>query len=45
LNVATAQTVALSSELGLLTLRNRELVSLSQLLKNIAGRWQDASAQ
>jgi NodT family efflux transporter outer membrane factor (OMF) lipoprotein len=45
LNVVTAQTAELSSELSLLSVRNRELAALNQLLKNIAGRWQaDAPA-
>jgi NodT family efflux transporter outer membrane factor (OMF) lipoprotein len=40
LDVAVAQTAALSSERALLELRNRELAAVNQLLKNIAGRWQ-----
>jgi NodT family efflux transporter outer membrane factor (OMF) lipoprotein len=40
LNVASAQTAALSSELSLLSVRSRELNAVNQLLKNIAGRWQ-----
>jgi NodT family efflux transporter outer membrane factor (OMF) lipoprotein len=40
LDVAVAQTAALSSERSLLDLRNRELAAINQLLKNIAGRWQ-----
>ena len=44
LNVVTAQTAELSSELSLLSVRNRELAALNQLLKNIAGRWQDQPA-
>jgi NodT family efflux transporter outer membrane factor (OMF) lipoprotein len=40
LNVVSAQTAALSSELSLLSVRNRELNAVNQLLKNIAGRWQ-----
>jgi len=39
LNVVTAQTAALSSERSLLDLRTRQLNATSQLLKNIAGRW------
>lgn len=39
LEVASAQASALSSETSLLSLRNRQLAALSQLLKNIAGRW------
>ena len=45
LNVVTAQTSALSSERTLLDVRNRQLAAVNQLLKNIAGRWQDAKAQ
>ena len=44
LNVVTAQTTELSSELSLLSVRNRELAALNQLLKNIAGRWQPDNA-
>lgn len=40
LNVVSAQTAALSSELSLLSVRSRELNAVNQLLKNIAGRWQ-----
>lgn len=40
LNVATAQTAALSAEGAVLTLRNRQLVAANALLKNIGGRWQ-----
>ncbi|MFZ5528473.1 MAG: efflux transporter outer membrane subunit [Pseudomonadota bacterium] len=39
LNVVTAQTTALASERTLLDLRARQLNATSQLLKNIAGRW------
>lgn len=39
LNVATAQTAALTSESSLLAVRNRQLAAVNQLLKNIAGRW------
>ena len=42
LNVVAAQTAALGSELSLLSVRTRELAAVNQLLKNIAGRWQDA---
>ncbi len=45
LNVVVAQTAALGSELSLLSVRNRELESVNQLLKNIAGRWQENTAQ
>ncbi len=45
LNVVVAQTAALSSELSLLSVRNRELEAVNQLLKNIAGRWQESDAQ
>ena len=40
LNVVLAQTAALSSENNLLSVRNRQLAAVNQLLKNIAGRWQ-----
>ena len=40
LNVVVAQTAALSSENNLLSVRNRQLAAVNQLLKNIAGRWQ-----
>ena len=40
LNVVTAQTAALGSESSLLAVRNRQLAAVSQLLKNIAGRWE-----
>ena len=40
LNVATAQTAALSAEGAVLALRNRQLVAARALLKNIGGRWQ-----
>ena len=40
LNVVVAQTAALSSENTLLSVRNRQLAAVNQLLKNIAGRWQ-----
>lgn len=43
LNVVTAQTSALSSERTLLDVRNRQLAAVNQLLKNIAGRWQDTA--
>ena len=43
LNVATAQTTALSAQSNLLTVRNRQLAALNILLKNIAGRWDQAS--
>jgi NodT family efflux transporter outer membrane factor (OMF) lipoprotein len=42
LNVVVAQTAALSSESSLLSVRNRQLAAVNQLLKNIAGRWQPA---
>ncbi|MET0517982.1 MAG: efflux transporter outer membrane subunit [Burkholderiaceae bacterium] len=42
LNVVTAQTAALSSESSLLSVRNRQLAAVNQLLKNIAGRWEKA---
>jgi NodT family efflux transporter outer membrane factor (OMF) lipoprotein len=42
LNVVVAQTAALGSENTLLSVRNRQLAAVNQLLKNIAGRWQPA---
>jgi NodT family efflux transporter outer membrane factor (OMF) lipoprotein len=39
LNVVTAQTTALSAERTLLDARNRRLGAVTQLLKNLAGRW------
>ncbi|KQV78909.1 efflux transporter outer membrane subunit [Rhizobacter sp. Root1221] len=42
LNVVTAQTSALTSESSLLSVRNRQLAAVNQLLKNIAGRWAPA---
>lgn len=42
LNVVTAQTTALASERTLLDVRARQLNAASQLLKNIAGRWEPA---
>ena len=45
LNVVTAQATALGSERTLLDVRNRQLAAVSQLLKNIAGRWQESSVQ
>ena len=42
LNVVTAQTAALTSESNLLSVRNRQLAAVNQLLKNIAGRWEKA---
>jgi len=40
LNVVVAQTTALNSEVNLLGVRNRQLAAVTQLLKNIAGRWE-----
>jgi NodT family efflux transporter outer membrane factor (OMF) lipoprotein len=42
LNVAAAQSAALNSEISLLSVRNRQLAAVNQLLKNIAGRWTPA---
>ncbi len=42
LNVVTAQTAAFTSEASLLSVRNRQLAAISVLLKNIAGRWDEA---
>lgn len=39
LNVVVAQTAALNSENTWLSVRNRQLAAVNQLLKNIAGRW------
>ena len=39
LNVVTAQATALSAERTLLDVRNRRLGAITQLLKNLAGRW------
>jgi NodT family efflux transporter outer membrane factor (OMF) lipoprotein len=39
LNVVTAQATALSVERSLLDVRNRRLLSIVQLLKNLGGRW------
>jgi outer membrane protein TolC len=36
-----AQSTVLSSEQSVLSVRNRELAAINQLLKNIAGRWQE----
>ena len=44
LNVVSAQTSALSSERSLLDVRNRQLAALNQLLKNIAGRWDNVQS-
>ncbi|APW36874.1 RND transporter [Rhodoferax koreense] len=42
LNVVSAQTAVLSAERSLLDVRNRRLAAIGQLLKNIAGRWDQA---
>lgn len=42
LNVASAQSAALNSQISLLIVRNRQLAAVNQLLKNIAGRWAPA---
>ena len=39
LNVVTAQATALSAERTLLDVRSRRLAAVTQLLKNLAGRW------
>ena len=44
LNVVTAQTTALGAEQALLNLRNRQLVAVNLLLKNLAGRWDETTA-
>ena len=40
LNVVTAQATALGAERTLLDVRNRRLSAITQLLKNLAGRWE-----
>ena len=42
LNVVIAQTAVLNSESSLLSVRNRQLAAVNQLLKNIAGHWEAA---
>ena len=42
LSVVIAQTAVLNSESSLLSVRNRQLAAVNQLLKNIAGRWEAA---
>jgi NodT family efflux transporter outer membrane factor (OMF) lipoprotein len=42
LNVVAAQASALTTESSLLSVRNRQLEAVNQLLKNIAGRWDPA---
>lgn len=44
LNVVTAQAAALTVERSLLDVRNRRLLAVAQLLKNIAGRWDTAES-
>jgi outer membrane protein TolC len=39
LSVVTAQATALSAERTLLEVRTRRLAAITQLLKNLAGRW------
>lgn len=39
LNVSVAQSAALTAQASLITVRNRQLVAINTLLKNIAGRW------
>ena len=41
LNVVTAQATALGAERTLLDVQNRRLGAIAQLLKNLAGRWDD----
>ncbi len=41
LNVVTAQATALGAERTLLDVQNRRLGAITQLLKNLAGRWDD----
>jgi len=40
LNVVTAQAALLNAENSLVSVKNRQLSAINQLLKNIAGRWQ-----
>ena len=44
LNVVTAQATALSAERTLLDVRNRRLGAMTQLLKNLGGRWEGAGS-
>ena len=39
LNVVTGQTAVLGAESNLLSVRNRRLAAVTQLLKNLGGRW------
>ena len=39
LNVTSAQATALSLENGWLVVRNRRILAVVQLLKNLGGRW------
>jgi NodT family efflux transporter outer membrane factor (OMF) lipoprotein len=43
LNVVVAQVLALNNESSLLVLQSRQLEAVNQLLKNIAGRWENVS--
>jgi len=40
LNVLSAQATVLSARRGLIDVRNRRLVAVNALLKNLAGRWE-----
>ena len=41
LNIVVAQVLALNNESSLIVLRSRQLEAVNQLLKNIAGRWEN----
>lgn len=40
LNVTASQTAVLTAEATMLSLQNRQLSAVNQLLKNVGGRWQ-----
>ena len=44
LNVVTGQTAVLGAESNLLSVRNRRLAAVTQLLKNLGGRWEPLKA-
>jgi len=44
LNVVTGQAAVLGAESNLLSVRNRRLAAVTQLLKNLAGRWEPVKA-
>ena len=45
LNVVTAQASALGTERSSLDVRNRQLNAVNQLLKNLAGPWEETTSQ